>query len=335
MMSELTKRIEKPFADITFKYTYEAEDDSLNLPKDFKITKYLNEDWEVDEDKLKADIKDDKLVKAILEHAEDLDIATYKLTEGFKETIPEYNKRVMTETFGEEAAKIAKEYGVYWPGIEDAIASGVIDPHKKALKLDYHGKNNAIYDLYKKYSKLPEDYYIAKKKGKWIKLAQNGIDGKKMKSPINGKTEILGKFPKWRDSFFKEPDLKKDEVRVIIGRYAYFTQSAQPNNFSLLELVNYNYVWINDEFAKERGLKFKDEVVLVNGNGKEIKAKVFPTKRIRKDCIFIATGFGSKSKMLSLGYDNGVSQAEVFENTIDPIIGSASMNETIVKIKKV
>jgi thiosulfate reductase/polysulfide reductase chain A len=337
MCNELTKRIEKPFADITFKYTWEPDDESLKLPKDFKITKYLNEDFEVEEAKLKADIKDEKLVNAIVEHAgeDGLDIATYKITEAFKESIPEFNKRVMSETFGEEAAKIAKEYGVYWPGIEDVIKSGVMDTHLKQLKVDYQGKNTAIYDLYAKYSKLPKDYYIAKKKGKWIKLSQRNIDGKKMKSPLTGKTEILGKFPKWRDSLFQAPDTDKGELRVVLGRYAYFTQSAQPNNYLLLDLMNYNYVWINDEFAKKRGLKFKDEVVLTNKDGKKVKAKVFPTKRIRKDTAYIATGFGSKSKMLSLGYDNGVSQAEICDNSIDPIIGSASMNETIITIEKV
>jgi thiosulfate reductase/polysulfide reductase chain A len=210
-----------------------------------------------------------------------------------------------------------------------------MDTHLKQLKVDYQGKNTAIYDLYAKYSKLPKDYYIAKKKGKWIKLSQRNIDGKKMKSPLTGKTEILGKFPKWRDSLFQAPDTDKGELRVVLGRYAYFTQSAQPNNYLLLDLMNYNYVWINDEFAKKRGLKFKDEVVLTNKDGKKVKAKVFPTKRIRKDTAYIATGFGSKSKMLSLGYDNGVSQAEICDNSIDPVIGSASMNETIITIKKV
>jgi len=62
---------------------------------------------------------------------------------------------------------------------------------------------------------------------------------------------------------------------------------------------------------------------------------VYPTKKIKKDTIFIATGFGSESKMLTLGYHNGVSQAKIQENCIDPIIGTASMNETFVTIRKV
>ncbi len=337
MTTELAKRIEKPFADITFRNTWDEDDLGAKLPKGFKLDKYLTDDFEVDEAKLKADIKDEKLVKAILEHAseDDLDIASYKITEAFKETIPEFNERVMTEAFGKEAAKIAKEYGVYWPGIEKAIASGAIDPHKKSLKLDYKGKNNAIYDLYEKYSTLPKDYCIVPKKGKWIHVAIENIDGKDLVSPINGKKEKLSKFPKWRDNLYQAPDTKKGELRVVLGRHAYFTQSAQVNNYLLLDLMNYNYIWINDEFAKERGIKFKDEVEIKNADGTVVNGKAFPTKRIRKDTAYIATGFGSQSNMLTLGYKNGISQAMVCQNSIDPIIGSASMNETIVTIRKV
>jgi len=99
--------------------------------------------------------------------------------------------------------------------------------------------------------------------------------------------------------------------------------------------MHYNYIWINDEVAKNLGLKYKDEIEMVNEQGQRERGKVYPTKRIRKDTAFIATGFGSQSSMLTLGYKNGISQAIICDNSIDPIIGSASMNETIVKIRKV
>ena len=140
-------------------------------------------------------------------------------------------------------------------------------------------------------------------------------------------------MPKWRDSMFEEP--KDNQLRLVIGRHGYFTQSSHPNNYLLLDLMNYNYIWINDELAKKIGVKFKDDVILEKRDGRKVKAKVFPTKRIRKDSAYIATGFGSKSKLLTLGYNNGISQAEVCDNSIDPIIGSASMNETFVTIRKV
>jgi thiosulfate reductase/polysulfide reductase chain A len=255
--------------------------------------------------------------------------------------------------------EIAKEYGGYWPGIEDAIKDGVVNKHYKNINLDklreaiektdektrteletvlgrdFKDVGNANYAIYRIYSTLPEDFYIKPIKGKFIKVALNNIDGKPFKNPITKKTEKLGKFPMWRDELFKAPDTKKGELRVVLGRHAYSTQSADVNNYLLLDLMNYNYVWINDDWAKQRGLEFKDDIIITNAQGTEIKAKVFPTMRIRKDTAYIATGFGSKSSLLTLGYDNGISQAEVCDNSIDPIIGSASMNETIITIKKV
>ena len=337
MAKELSKRLEKPLAAITFKYTWDADDLGVELPKDFDLAKYLTDDFEVDETKLRKDIKDEKLVKAILEHAseDDLDIATYKLSAAFEKTIDEYNEETMKELYGEEAAKIAREWGVYWPGIENAVKSGILDEHTKALKKDVKDKHELEADMYKKFSTLPKDYYILPKKGKFIKLAQHGIDGKKFKNPLTGKTDVLTKFPKWRDSMYRTPDLKKGEVRIVMGRHAYFTQSMHPNNYLLLDLMNYNYIWINDKLAREMGLKFKDEVELQNKDGRKVIGKVYPTKKVPKDTIFIASGFGAQSPMMTLGYKNGISHAKILDNAIEPIIGSIATNETIVKIRKV
>lgn len=337
MCKELAKRIEKPFAAITFKYTWDEGGFGVKLPKNFDLSKYLTDDFKIDKTKLKADIKDEKLLKAILEHAsdDDLGIETFRLTAAYDKTVSEYNEETMKELYGEEAAKIAKEWGVYWPGIENAVKSGILDEHLKAFKKDTPNKNELAETIYQKFTTLPKDYYIVPKKGKYIKVALKEVEGKKFTNPINGKIETLRMFPMWRDSLYKAPNTNEKEVRVVIGRHAYFTQSFHPNNYLLLDLMNYNYIWINDEVAKEMGLRFKDEVELENKDGRKVRGKVYPTKRIRKDTIFIATGFGSQSPMMTLGYKNGISQAMICENAIDPIIGSTSMNETIVKIRKV
>ena len=334
MVTDLSKKIEKPLADVTFRTTWKKQKDS-KLPSNFKLDKYLTDDFKIDKKALKSSIKDEKLVKEILELAENLEIEQYKISNAFKETIPEFNKRAMESTFGKGTYEIAKEYGVYWPGVEDAIKSGEIDSHKKAPNLDVKDKNNIALDLYTKYSKLPKDYAIKPMPDKFINVSLIELEGKPFKNPITGKMDKLSKFPKWRDSLFVEPDHKKGEVKVVLGRHAYFTQSAQVNNYMLLDLMNYNYIWINDEFAKDRGIEFKDDVEIANVEGTVIKGKAFPTKRIRKDTAYIATGFGSQSNMLTLGDKNGISQAMICANTVDPIIGSSSMNETIVTIKKV
>jgi thiosulfate reductase/polysulfide reductase chain A len=140
-------------------------------------------------------------------------------------------------------------------------------------------------------------------------------------------------MPKWRDSMFEEP--KDNQVRLVIGRHGYFTQSSHPNNYLLLDLMNYNYIWINEDLAKKLNLKFKDEVELTNRQGAKVRGKVYPTKRIRKDTIFVATGLGSQSPLFTLGHNNGVSQAQIAEDHVDPFIGASSMNETFVTIRKV
>ncbi|WP_456488455.1 molybdopterin-dependent oxidoreductase [Caminibacter pacificus] len=342
----LSKAVEKDLADIAFRYYGDLKDAleeaGLSLPKDFKISKYFKSDtdWTIDENKLRQDIKNEKLVEIILEMAgeDEMDIKTYRISRAFEKTIEEFNEEVMTELYGKEAAEIIKKYGVWWPGIEDAIKDGLIDEHLITFKKDLKDKHEWIYKLYEKYNKLPKNpdgtpFYIVPKKGKWIKLALRNIDGMKFKNPITGKTEILGKFPAWREELTY--NYKKGEFRMIMGRHAYFTQSAQPNNYLLLDLMNYNYIWINDEDAKELGLKYRDMVELKNREGVTVQGMVYPTKKIKRDTIFIATGFGSESKMLTLGYHNGVSQAKIQENCIDPIIGTASMNETFVTIRKV
>ncbi|EDM24581.1 molybdopterin-dependent oxidoreductase [Caminibacter mediatlanticus] len=335
IMYELSKKIEKDLAAITFKYTWDEDELEVPYPKGFNLAKYLNDDFEIDEEKLKKDIKDEKVIKAILTHAgeDDLDIASFKLSVAFEKTVEEFNKEVMKELYGEEALKIVKEHGVYWPGIEDAIKAGFIDEKLKVFKKDIKDKHKLIYEIYKKYSKIDKNYCIVPKNGKFIKLTLKNIANQTITSPINGKKDKVEALPKWREDLYEEP--KNGEVRLVIGRHGYFTQSSHPNNFLLLDLMNYNYIWINDELAKELNLKFKDEVELTNREGKKVRGKVYPTKKIRKDTIFVATGFGSQSKLLTLGYDNGISQAAIAEDHIDPFIGAASMNETFVKIRKV
>ncbi|NPA10683.1 MAG: molybdopterin-dependent oxidoreductase [Epsilonproteobacteria bacterium] len=346
ILKGISEAIEKDLVDIAFKYNGDLndalEEEGKTLPKDFKISKYFKSDtdWEIDEDKLKADIKDEKLVEIILENAgeDGMDITTFRISRAFEKTVEEFNEEVMEELYGKEAAEILKEYGVWWPGIEDAIKDGLIDEHTKSFKKDLKDKHEWVYNLYKKYNKLKKNddgtpFFIVPKKGKWIKIALRNIHGKEFVNPITGKKEKLHKFPMWREELTYQN--KKGEFRMIMGRHSYFTQSAHPNNYLLLDLMNYNYVWINEKQAKEMGLKFKDEVELKNREGVTVRGKVYPTKKIKEDTVFIATGFGSESNMLTLGYHNGVSQAKIQENCIDPIIGSSSMNETFVSIRKV
>jgi thiosulfate reductase/polysulfide reductase chain A len=183
-MKELSEKVEKDLAAITFKYTWDADELGVELPKDFNLAKYLTDDFEIDEDKLRADIKDEKLVKAILEWAgeDNLDITTFKLSLAYEKTPEEFNEEVMEELYGKKAAEILKEYGVYWPGIEKAIEAGLIDEKLKVFKKDVPNKNVLIYELYKKYCTLPEDYCIVPKKVNLLNLHLKTLQVKNSKT---------------------------------------------------------------------------------------------------------------------------------------------------------
>lgn len=245
----------------------------------------------------------------------------YKISHVFEKTIHENNVHAVEKY--PKAAEILKTYGIYYPGIEENIKK--IDSHTLTFKPEYKGKNELTY--------YPEEkkVHTVKLKEK-IKLALEELDERECKHPFTGKLESVGSVPVWKDSWYQE--VPEGKFRMIIGRHGYFTQSSHPNNYMLLDLVNYNYIWINNEVADEMGLKAEDEVEVISKVGK-VTGKVMPTMKIRKDCMFYATGFGSKSRMFTLGHENGISQAEILTDDYDPVIGASSMNETMVEIRKV
>ena len=62
----------------------------------------------------------------------------------------------------------------------------------------------------------------------------------------------------------------------------------------------------------------------------QIKARV--TEEIRPDCVFMLHGFGKKSKMQSLVYGKGASDAVILETAWDKVSGNAAFHETFVKV---
>ncbi|WP_025209213.1 molybdopterin-containing oxidoreductase family protein [Hippea sp. KM1] len=125
--------------------------------------------------------------------------------------------------------------------------------------------------------------------------------------------------------------------RLLFGRVPMHTHARTQNNGMLAEIYPENEVWINEEEARRLGLSEHDEVMLYNVKTKvEVgPVKVKPTKRIRRDCLFIAHGFGHISKFLEVAYKKGVSDSMLCSDGVDPISGSAALNNGFVKIKRV
>jgi thiosulfate reductase/polysulfide reductase chain A len=136
--------------------------------------------------------------------------------------------------------------------------------------------------------------------------------------------------------FIPTPAPPKGFARLIYGRVPVHTFTRTMNNSWLHNEWPENHLWLNDEAASKMGLKNGDEVVLENQDGKRslpIKLKVTPG--IRPDVVYMAHGYGSRSKMLTKAFEKGASDQFVitmYEN--DPFMGASSHRTNFVRIIK-
>ena len=127
--------------------------------------------------------------------------------------------------------------------------------------------------------------------------------------------------------------IPESRFRLVVGRNAYFTHGSTCNNALLHELTPENVLWLNPDAAKILGVRDGETVEVSSSVGRgEIKAKV--TEAIRKDTVFMYTGFGPLSKGLSLIQNSGASIAALLEDQHDAISGNAAMHETFVTVTR-
>jgi len=289
-----------------------------------KLTKPL---WEITK-KYDEDVQDG------LEDTDEEDFIEengFDLTEPFAESQEEINKHMVVSKHGEEAWKILREMGVYYPNM-----------------LQYFKKiDNNTYECYpqdkKFYSvlKLEEDFnpetFLHDTCVNPIDVAglQRSFNtpNKKVECYLGSMTaKGVDAMPTWKESDYVPVPAGK--FKFVTGRHAQFTQNATQNNIMLLELMRENYLWINDKEALKLGIEFGDTVEVQSSVGK-IHIKAYPTPKIIAEAVFYIHGFGAKSEGLSFAHDNGASDNEIIEDTIEPVHGCANMHETIVSIRKV
>jgi thiosulfate reductase/polysulfide reductase chain A len=121
--------------------------------------------------------------------------------------------------------------------------------------------------------------------------------------------------------------------RLVAGRSACVTQGSSTNNELLSEFEPENTLWLNDEAAKELGIGQGDVVLVESPAGKgELKALVTP--KIRKDTVYMHSGFGTISGGLSRTTGVGASIVELMESRFDSICGNSAIHETYLSVRK-
>ena len=298
IMKGLAEKLTKPLWEITKKHDEDVQEELADLEKGTTEENYYEENG-------------------------------FNLADAFEETQEEINKHMFEAKYDKEDWHMLREKGVFYPFMENSFE-----------KID----NNS----YKYYEEYDKSYTV-------VKLADEA-DEEEMDTCVNPKdiAEIKRKFatstskiecylksmekkgiapmPTWEDKdYVRVPEGK---FKFISGRHAQFTQNGTQNNIMLLELMNENYVWINDNDADHRGIKFGDTVEVKSSVGK-VTIKAYPTSKIIKGTVFYIHGFGAKSTGMTFAHRNGASDNEIIEDRIEPVFGSAVMHDTIVSVRKV
>lgn len=131
---------------------------------------------------------------------------------------------------------------------------------------------------------------------------------------------------------YKAPEsVPANKYRLLVGRHAYFTHGTTSNNAYLNEIMPENSLWLNTVEANRLGLR--------NGMRVKVRSKVGEqtimlevTDKIRRDCVYMAHGFGVMSRGLTTVYGKGASDAVLLEDPYCPISGNVAMHETFVDI---
>ncbi len=216
------------------------------------------------------------------------------------------NEHQVVSKWGEEAWKTLREKGVFYPNMDKFFKQ------KGANEFEYYPESKKFYST---------------KKGKFPTPS-----GKIEFTLPNMATKGLDPMPTWRDELYvKTP---KGKFKFITGRHAQFTQNNTQNNAMLLDLIPENYLWINSDVAKDRGIKFGDTVEVSSKIGK-VQIKAYPTQKIGPDNLFFVHGFGASSDDLTLAHNNGAADNMIIEDIIEPYFGAAAMHATIVDVRKV
>ena len=247
---------------------------------------------------------DEEVQDQIKEEGEEATYAEFDLTKPFHETQDKINEHAVHEYHG--AAEALKKDGVFYPNMDKYFKNISVNEH------EYYPESKKSYRVNGGKPKTKS----GKVECNLTNLAKKGIDP----------------MPIWRDEYnFSVP---KGKFRMLTGRHAQFTQSGTANNSVLRDLIFENYAWINKRVAKEKGIKFGDEIEVSSSVGK-VTIKAYPTEKIAPNVLFFVHGFGEESEALSWAYKNGANDNAVIEDVTEPIYGAAAMHETNVEIKKV
>ena len=261
----------------------------------------------------------------------------YDLAEPYMHSQEEINKHMVVDEYGEDAWRILREKGVFYPEM--------LTNFKKINNNTFqcYPTNEKIYSVLNIEEERANDEVITdfcKSCDPCVHPADIAPWKRTFNTPSTKIECYLGSMtkkgvdamPVWHDEEYVTVPTGK--FKFITGRHAQHTQSSTQNNIMLLDIMRENYAWINDGEAKKRGISFGDLVEISSRIG-SVQIKAYPTPKIIPETIFYIHGFGAQSDGISFAHRNGANDNEIIEGMIEPVFGSAIMHETLVSVRKV
>jgi thiosulfate reductase/polysulfide reductase chain A len=130
------------------------------------------------------------------------------------------------------------------------------------------------------------------------------------------------------------PQPPAGQLRLILGRKAYFTHANTTNYPWLHAFQPDNYLLLNSKTAESLGIEDGNRVEVTSSSGAtRLPAKI--SEEIRPDCVFILHGFGKRTKWQRLVSETTGSDVQVLETAWDKVSGNAALHETFVKLRRV
>ncbi|MDF1615363.1 molybdopterin-containing oxidoreductase family protein [Desulfurivibrio dismutans] len=159
---------------------------------------------------------------------------------------------------------------------------------------------------------------------------------------LSGKIELVSRdlaeaaqapLPQFRPP----PEPPAGYFRLLYGRSQLHTLSSTQNNRRLMSEQGENELWLNEEVAAGLGMGSGDRVLLENQDGLTAlrTVRLYVSRDIRPDCVYLVHGFGHRSHLLSRAFHQGVADGSLMSRaTANPITGVRALRNNFVRIRK-
>jgi len=133
-----------------------------------------------------------------------------------------------------------------------------------------------------------------------------------------------------------KPAIEKGEFKLVFGRIAVHTHVQTHNNKYLNEIIPENDLWINDEVAKQLGIKDGDIIEISSDDySAKIRAKVTPF--IHPETVFMYRGFENEVPFKTRSFGKGVNEGRFLKGAFEKMAHGSHTGvlfENFIKVRK-